>query len=41
MEWLISLAVVVSIVAGVFWAKKSFRNELDRAKRINLAQKNQ
>ena len=41
MEWLIFLAVVVAIVAGAFWAKKYFRNEIDRAKRINRAKKNQ
>ena len=41
MEWLILLIVVVAVVAGVFWAKKHFRNEIDRAKRINRANKNQ
>jgi uncharacterized protein YneF (UPF0154 family) len=41
MEWLIFLVVVVAVVAGVFWAKKHFRNEIDRAKRINRANKNQ
>ena len=41
MEWLIFLVVVVAGVAGVFWAKKHFRNEIDRAKRINRANKNQ
>jgi uncharacterized protein YneF (UPF0154 family) len=41
MEWLIFLAVVVAIVVGVFWAKKYFRNEIDRAKRITRAKRNQ
>lgn len=41
MEWLIFLIVVVAVVAGVFWAKKHFGNEIDRAKRINRANKNQ
>ncbi|MDQ0677509.1 cbb3-type cytochrome oxidase subunit 3 [Arthrobacter pascens] len=41
MEWLIFLIVVVAVVAGVFWAKKHFRNEIDRAKRIKRANKNQ
>jgi hypothetical protein len=40
MEWLIFLVVAAAIVAGVFWAKKHFRNEIDRAKRINRANKN-
>ncbi|WP_285290191.1 hypothetical protein [Arthrobacter sp. ISL-5] len=40
MEWLIFLIVVVAVVAGVFWAKKNFRNEIERAKRINRANKN-
>lgn len=41
MEWLIFLLVVVAVVAAVFWAKKHFRSEIDRAKRINRANKNQ
>lgn len=40
MEWLIFLIVVVAVVVGVFWAKKNFRNEIERAKRINRANKN-
>ena len=30
MEFLIFLVIVVAVVAGVFWAKKHFRNEIDR-----------
>jgi uncharacterized protein YneF (UPF0154 family) len=43
MGWIIFLlvAVAVAVVAGVFWAKKHFRHEIDRAKRINRANKNQ
>ncbi|WP_163161109.1 hypothetical protein [Arthrobacter sp. Alg241-R88] len=41
MGWLIFLIIVVAVVAGVFWAKKHFRHEIDRAKRINRANKNQ
>ncbi|WP_259460293.1 hypothetical protein [Pseudarthrobacter phenanthrenivorans] len=41
MEWLIFLIAAVAVVAGVFWAKKYFRHEIDRAKRINRANKNQ
>ncbi|MCU1517802.1 MAG: hypothetical protein JWQ75_2523 [Pseudarthrobacter sp.] len=37
MGWLIFLIVVVAVVAGVFWAKKHFRHEIDRAKRIRRA----
>jgi len=37
MGWFIFLLVVVAVVAGVFWAKKHFRNEIERAKRINRA----
>jgi hypothetical protein len=40
MGWLIFLIVAVAVVAGVFWARKHFRNEIDRAKRINRANKN-
>ncbi len=41
MGWLIFLIIAVAVVAGVFWAKKHFRHEIDRAKRINRANKNQ
>ncbi len=41
MEWLIFLLVVVAVVAGVFWARKHFRQEIERAKRISRANKNQ
>lgn len=41
MEWIIFLAVVVAAVAGGLWAKKYFRHEIERAKRINRANKNQ
>lgn len=39
MEWLIFLIVVVVVVVGVFWGKKYFRREIERAKRINRANK--
>lgn len=41
MEWLIFLVLIVAVVAGVFWARKAFRQEIERAKRINRANKNQ
>ena len=41
MEWISFLLVAGAVVAGVFWAKKHFRQEIDRAKRINRANKNQ
>ena len=41
MDWIIFLLVAAAVVAGVFWAKKHFRQEIDRAKRINRANKNQ
>jgi hypothetical protein len=40
MEWLIFLLVAAAVVACVFWAKKHFRQEIERAKRINRANKN-
>ena len=40
MEWIIFLLVAAAVVSGVFWAKKHFRQEIDRAKRINRANKN-
>ena len=40
MGWIIFLLVAVAVVVGVFWAKKHFRHEIDRAKRINRANKN-
>ena len=41
MELIIFFLVAAAVVAGVFWAKKHFRQEIDRAKRINRANKNQ
>ncbi len=41
MEWFIFLLVVAAVVAGVLWAKKHFRQEIERAKRIRRANKNQ
>ena len=35
MGWIIFLLVAVAVVATVFWAKKHFRDEIERAKRIN------
>lgn len=40
MEFLIFLAVVAAIGGGVVWGRKNFRNEIDRAKRIRRANKN-
>jgi uncharacterized protein YneF (UPF0154 family) len=40
MEWLIFLLIAIAVVVGVFWAKKHFRHEIERAKRINRANKN-
>lgn len=39
MSWLIFLIIVVAVVAGVFWTKRYFRHEIDRAKRIKRANK--
>jgi hypothetical protein len=39
--WFIFLLVAAAVVAGVFWAKKHFRHEIDRAKRINRSNKNE
>ncbi|MGO4856078.1 hypothetical protein [Arthrobacter sp. 2MCAF14] len=37
MGWLIFLIVVVVVVAGLMWGRKYFRREIERAKRINRA----
>lgn len=39
MGWLIFLIVVAVVVVGIFWGKKYFRREIERAKRINRANK--
>jgi hypothetical protein len=41
MGWLIFLLVVVAVAVGLFWVKKNFRQEIDRAKRINRANRDQ
>lgn len=40
MEWLIFLLVAAAVVAGVFWARKYFRVEIERARRIRRANRN-
>ncbi|WP_427129754.1 hypothetical protein [Pseudarthrobacter sp. S9] len=37
MGWFIFLLVAVAVIAAVFWAKRHFRHEIERAKRINRA----
>ncbi|MCB5282135.1 MULTISPECIES: hypothetical protein [unclassified Arthrobacter] len=37
MEWIIFLVVVLAVVAGGLWAKRYFRHEIKRAKRIDRA----
>jgi type VI protein secretion system component VasF len=39
--WFIFLLIVVAAVVAFFWAKKHFRQEIDRAKRINRANRDQ
>ncbi|MGO4120013.1 hypothetical protein [Arthrobacter sp. YAF16] len=40
MEWIIFLVVIAAGVGGGLWAKKYFRHEIERAKRIDRANKN-
>jgi hypothetical protein len=40
MEFLIFLLVIAAIAGVVVWGRKTFRHEIDRAKRINRANKN-
>lgn len=37
MGWFIFLVLVVVVVGGVMWGRKYFRREIERAKRINRA----
>jgi len=41
MGWFIFLLLVVAAVVVFFWVKKNFRREIDRAKRINRANRDQ
>jgi len=41
MGWFIFLLIVVAAVVVFFWAKRHFRQEIERAKRINRANRNQ
>lgn len=41
MEWLIFLLVAAAVVFGVFRLRKNFSREIDRAKRIKRANRNQ
>ena len=40
-EFLIFLVVIAAIAGAVLWGRKNFRQEIDRAKRIRRANKNQ
>jgi hypothetical protein len=40
MGWFIFLLVVAAVVVGVYWARKHFRVEIERAKRIRRANRN-
>jgi uncharacterized protein YneF (UPF0154 family) len=40
-EFLIVLAILAAAAGGVLWGRKYFRHEIDRAKRIRRANKNQ
>jgi len=40
MEFLIFLAVIAAVGGGVLWGRKNFRSEIERAKRIRRANKN-
>ncbi|WP_263855064.1 hypothetical protein [Arthrobacter sp. M4] len=41
MEWLIFLVIVVAVGAGVLWGRKYFKHEIERAKKIRRANRNQ
>ncbi|MFF2031818.1 hypothetical protein [Arthrobacter sp. NPDC058192] len=41
MGWFIFLLLVVAAVVVFFWVKKNFRQEIERAKRINRAKRDQ
>ncbi|MFJ4261186.1 hypothetical protein ACIPYU_01915 [Paenarthrobacter nicotinovorans] len=41
MEFLIFLAVIAGVGGAVLWGRKNFRQEIERAKRIRRANKNQ
>ncbi|MEY9777890.1 MULTISPECIES: hypothetical protein [unclassified Arthrobacter] len=41
MGWLIFLLIAAAVVVAFFWAKKHFRQEIERAKRINRSNRNQ
>ena len=39
--WLIFLIIAAAVVTAALWGKRYFRREIDRAKRINRANRNQ
>ncbi|WP_426299111.1 hypothetical protein [Arthrobacter sp. R-11] len=41
MEFLIVLAVLAVVAVGILWGRKYFRREIDRAKRIRRANRQQ
>ena len=41
MGWFIFLLIAAAVVVAFFWAKRHFRQEIQRAKRINRSNRNQ
>ncbi|RKR20606.1 hypothetical protein [Arthrobacter oryzae] len=41
MGWFIFLLLAVAVVVAFFWAKKHFRREIERTKRITRANRNE
>jgi len=41
MGWVIFLLIAAAVVVAFFWAKRHFRQEIERAKRINRSNRNQ
>ena len=41
MGWFIFLLIAAAVIVAFFWAKRHFRQEIERAKRINRSNRNQ
>ena len=41
MGWFIFLLIAAAVVVAFLWAKKHFRQEIERTKRINRSNRNQ
>lgn len=41
MNWIIVIALVIVVVAGYFWVRKNFKNEIERYRQIRRSNRDE